>query len=52
VELLEWIYEAWVKNKQPLWKAHQFGMQRLQSKGGNMSHPYHWGPFMLFGYWE
>ncbi len=50
--LVKETYANWLGEKLPLWQAHQAAMRNMMAKGQKWSHPYHWAPLVLYGYWE
>jgi CHAT domain-containing protein len=51
-ELVKHIYGQWIEQKRPLWEACRKGMLHQRASSEKLSHPYHWAPFVLYGYWE
>jgi tetratricopeptide (TPR) repeat protein len=51
-QLVSNIYREWLTEKRPMWQAHQAAMLALRAADKNTSHPYHWAPFVLYGYWQ
>jgi tetratricopeptide (TPR) repeat protein len=51
-DLLKTFYRYWLQKNMPLYLAHQKIMQEVRNTNEIWRHPYHWAPFVLYGYWE
>lgn len=49
--LMQHFYDYWLKQRKPIWKAHQLAMQKVMNINYTFNHPYHWSSFQLYGYW-
>lgn len=51
-ELVKTFYYYWLKEIMLLYQAHQRMMQEIRLNSETWQHPYHWAPFVMYGYWE